>query len=159
MSSIEVKQIVQAPVEAVFKSWNDFGNIYKFHPGLKHSHLLKNSAQGGLGAERQCDMKDGKNWIRERVIDFEPNQRLVIDIYEGTMPIKQAKGIIEFKDLDSTKTEISFSIDFEPGLGLLGQMMKPVMKMQFRSMIRDMLKNNAEFVEKGKQANPTLVTV
>ena len=35
MAKMKVSPIVKAPLADVWKSWEDFGNIYKFHPGLK----------------------------------------------------------------------------------------------------------------------------
>ena len=156
MAKIQVKQTVKAQREEVFATWNDFGNIYKFHPGLKHSRLINQSQNGGLGAQRQCNLKDGKNWLKEKVTTFVPNQRMVIDIYQSSMPLKSARAELDFRSVGEN-TEVSFTIHFTPGMGPFGYLMLPMMKMQFKGMIRDMLKSNAEFVESGKQANPTLI--
>ena len=36
----------------------------------------------GMGAERRCDLSDGKNHLLERVTAYIPEERLGIDIYE-----------------------------------------------------------------------------
>ena len=68
MAVVVVDQTVEAPVADVWASWDAFADIVKFNPLLKDSYLLKDSADTGLGALRQCDFSDGKNYIREKII-------------------------------------------------------------------------------------------
>ncbi|WP_415919017.1 SRPBCC family protein [Tateyamaria sp. SN6-1] len=150
MAYVESSQIIKAPVEDVFAAWNDFGNIDRFNPAIVRSELLDGSTQSGQGAARQCTLSDGKNYIREKVIECVPNQRLVIDIYEGTVPLKSAKGTLTFKSLGSEKTEVTMRLEFTPKFGLLGKLMIPMMKPQFGKNVRDMLAGNAAYVERGE---------
>lgn len=153
MAAVTVKRRINAPVEKVWESWADFGNIYKFNPSLKHSRLLNGSPKSGKGAKRQCDMKDGKNWIREEVIDYEPNKVMTVDIYEGTMPLKKAIGYFRFKQIGADQTEIAMTMEFEPKMGIVGKLMIPMMKKKFTPMLQGMLKGNDEFVTQGQLAN------
>jgi hypothetical protein len=60
--------------------------------------LLETSpAPSGKGALRHCDVADGKNWLRERVLSVAPNKQIVIDIYESSIPLKSAVGTVDFK--------------------------------------------------------------
>ena len=72
MATVTVTRTIDAPLEKVFATWDDeYGDIYKFSPGLSHSQLLETSpASSGKGALRQCDFQDGKNWLRERILDI-----------------------------------------------------------------------------------------
>ena len=49
METINVKKVIDAPVEKVWESWDDFGNIYKFNPGINASRLLGEDSTG-IGA-------------------------------------------------------------------------------------------------------------
>jgi len=62
MATVTATKKIHAPVEKVFATWNDeYGDIYKFSPGLSHSELLETSpAPSGKGALRHCDLVDGK---------------------------------------------------------------------------------------------------
>ncbi len=153
MASVTVRRRVDAPLEKVWESWADFGNIYKFNPNLKHSRLLDGSPQSGKGAKRHCDMRDGKNWIREEVIDYELNKVMTVDIYEGTMPVKKATGTLRFKQISTHQTEIAMTLEFEPRMGILGKFMVPMMKKKFTPMLQGLLKANDEFVTRGQLAN------
>ena len=158
MASITEKTIIHAPIDQVFASWHDeYADIYKFNPVIGKSFLLKETqVNKGLGALRQCNFVDGKNWIRERVSEFTENKRIVVDIYEGTVPIKNGKATISFKDLGGGKTELTMTVSFEPKIPLIGALMVPVMKKQFGANIRSLVAANARYVERGEQVRPTL---
>ena len=150
MANVTVTRTVNAPIDQVWPSWDDFGAIAKFNPNLNGSNLINNSQGSGLGAMRQCDMSDGKNYIREKVVEYQPHQKLVIDIYDGTMPLKRALATFNFKTRGQ-KTDVTMSMDFTPRFGLLGKLMVPLMKPQFRKMMASLLKGNADYVETGKE--------
>jgi ribosome-associated toxin RatA of RatAB toxin-antitoxin module len=151
MAEVKVETIVDAPVKDVWESWDRFGDIDAFHPQLKASFLLENSATTGLGARRQCDLADGKNHIREEIIGYTPEEEMIIDIYEGTMPLRKAEATLRFEAVTHGKTRLSMKMEFEPKMGLIGKMMIPMMKMQFGKMLLSMLRANAGYVEKGLQ--------
>lgn len=150
MAHVISSQIVNAPVEAVFAAWDDFANIDRFNPAIQKSEQLDGTPSEGLGAGRQCTLGDGKNYIRERVIEHVKNKRLVVDIYEGTVPIKSAKGTFTFEVVTPERTKVTMRMDFTPKFGLLGKLMIPMMKPQFRKNVRDMLAGNAAYVERGE---------
>jgi len=153
MANVTVNRTIAAPVEQVWASWDDFGNIYKFNPNLNHSRLLDSNLPTGIGAKRQCDINDGKNWIREEVMDYIPNRTLKIKIYEGTMPLKRAIATLTFQPITAHQTEVTMSMDFEPKLGLLGKIMVPMMKLKFKGMLNALLAGNDAFVTQGQLAN------
>lgn len=153
MANVTVNRTINAPVEKVWESWDDFGNIYKFNPNLNHSYLLANSQPTGAGAKRQCNINDGKNWIREEVVGYVPNQSMTLNIYEGTMPLKQAIATIRFRTIGPNQTEVSMTMEFEPKMGLLGKLMLPMMKPKFKVMLNALLAGNDAFVTQGQIAN------
>jgi len=149
MAEVIVETTVKAPVNKVFLSWNDeFGDIYKYHPGLTNSYLLTDSpVKSGLGAKRHCEMSDGKNWIREKIVSVKQDEELVLDIYEGTMPVKNAVGTLQFTAIDGSKTSVKMKMSFDPKMGFLGRLMLPIMKKQFRPILQGLLESNAQYVE------------
>ncbi|MCP4308861.1 MAG: hypothetical protein GY788_29100 [bacterium] len=52
MTTITAKRVVEAPLEEVWESWDAFADIRKFHPDLRDSYLITDSAPTGLGARR-----------------------------------------------------------------------------------------------------------
>lgn len=145
MAKINLTQIVEASPDVVWQSWDDFGNIAKFHPALESSHLL-GAKTTGEGAMRQCNLSDGKNHVQERIVEYIPNRKMVVDIFNGTMPLKRAVATISLKPLGS-KTQVDMQMEFTPKFGVFGQLMVPMMKPQFRKMIGALLSQNAKHVE------------
>lgn len=147
MANVTVTRLVAAPVDAVWAAWDDFGNIAAFNPNLAASRSLPGSAATGEGATRQCDLKDGKNHIRERIVEYVPHDRMVVDIYEGTMPLKRAVATIALRPEGAGRTRIVMAMDFSSKFGPLGAIMVPMMKPQFRRMLQALLDGNAAYVE------------
>jgi ribosome-associated toxin RatA of RatAB toxin-antitoxin module len=149
MATVTVKQSVNAPRARVWAAWNEFGEIYRYNPGLKASYLINGSKATGLGAERQCDMKDGKNYIRERIVGYIPEERLEIDVYEGSLPMKDTRAVVKFTATGDNRTQVAMTMTFTPKMGLLGKMMLPVMKPSVRNLLRGLLRANGAYVETG----------
>ena len=148
MAIVIVEETVNAPVTEVWASWDNFGDIYRFNPNITGSHILDGSAKTGPGAQRQCDL-DAKNYIRERIVGYEPERKLVIDIYEGTLPLKSAKATFDLTPLGPDRTKVVMTMEFHPKMGLLGRLMVPMMKPKFASMLQALLAGNRAFVERG----------
>lgn len=156
MYSVIVKKTVNVPVSELFSTWNDeYADIYKYNPNLSDSFLLDPDNSFGEGATRQCNMNDGKNWLQERVTSIDKNKQIILDIYDGTMPLKQAEATLDFKEISSNKCSVQMTMRFVPKMGLLGKMMVPMMKSKFAPMLQSLLDANAQYVEQGIQVNPT----
>lgn len=152
MAKVIVSKRVNAPLQDVWNSWDDFGGIYKFNQSVTHSRLLNNdSVATRVGTRRQCDLSDGKNWVQEEIIDLQPNRSMKIDVYDGTLPLKSMVATVEVERISSERTRVRFTADFEPKFGLLGKLMVPLMKRQFRSMLQSLLDGNALYVEKNAE--------
>lgn len=150
MKTITVEETVAASVDDVWSSWDRFGDVARFHPGIKASRLLAGSAASGLGARRQCDLSEGgKQFVREKIVAYEPPHRMVIDIYEATVPIRSAQATLTLSPRGANQTHVTMTMAFTPGMGLLGRLMSPMMASQFRSMLAKVLKSNAAFVTRG----------
>ena len=140
MAEITVSQVVRVPLADLWQSWDRFDEIYRFNPVISQSPLLSGSATSGLGAERHCKHVDGKTYLKERIIGYRPEEHLVIDIYDANIPLKNAV--------------VTMRIRFTPKYGPIGWLMTPLIKMQFRKGLSDLLIANADFVENGVEIHP-----
>ncbi len=150
MPNVTLTRMIDAPVAEVWTAWDDFAHIDKFNPNLSKSFLLEKSQTTGLGAERQCTMRDGKNFIQERIVEYQENERLKIEIFNGTFPLKDNFATIGMRQVAPRKTELTFSMDFVPKYGPLGRMMVPLMKPQFKKMLGKMMDANKAYIEHGE---------
>ncbi|WP_204114604.1 SRPBCC family protein [Shimia biformata] len=149
MPHVILKRVINAPVAKVWESWDDYAHIEKFNPNLSASYLVNQSQPTGLGAERQCDLSDGRNFIQERIIDYVPNRRMKIEIFNGTLPVRDTFATIEMQETGPDRTEVTFRMEFVPKFGLIGRMMVPMMKPQFRKLLGRLLDANKAYVEDG----------
>jgi uncharacterized protein YndB with AHSA1/START domain len=151
MPTVTVTRIMDAPPEAVWASWAAFGAVDRFHPGIAASRLLPGSAASGVGATRQCDLKTGgKAYLRERIVSQRENERMVVDIYDGTVPLKRAQATLDLEPAGPDRTHVAMTMTFTPGMGPFGWIMAPMMKRQFRAMLIRVLEGNDAYVTKGK---------
>lgn len=159
MAKVIVEREVDVAVGDLFATWHDeYADIYKYNPGVKHSKLLEDSpAEKGVGALRQCDFSDGKNWVRERIMEVTENKRLVIDIYDGSVPLKSAVATLDFTELQQNRSRVKMTMDFEPKFGLLGKLMAPLMKKQFCGALLELLEGNASYATNGGLKNAAAV--
>lgn len=150
MPHVFLERVIEAPVTQVWATWDDYAHIEKFNPNLSRSFLLDGSKQSGLGAERQCTLTDGKNFIQERIVEYQPNQKMKIEIFNGTFPLNDNFATIEMRQMSPNRTELTFLMEFVPKYGLLGRMMLPIMKPQFRKLLGKMMDANKAYIERGE---------
>jgi len=149
MAELVVSRNVNAPIADLWQSWDRFDEIYRFNPVIKQSPLLSQSAPSGLGAERVCKHVDGKTYLKERIIGYQSEEHIVVDIFEANVPLKAARVTIDFEALSAVQSRVTLRFNFTPKFGLFGWLMTPLIKSQFRKNLSDLLAANANFVENG----------
>lgn len=149
MSTVTVTRRVSLPRSTVFQALARFDNIHACHPAVERSPLNPGSAPTGLGAERTCHFYDG-NSIQERIIEFEPDSRLVVDIYQGSMPLKTAVATFTLTDTPDGGTLLAMTMAYEPKYGLIGKAMDAMMmRRQFTGMMTLLLAGIEENTSNG----------
>ena len=97
---------IDAPAEEVWGAIGDFGNIYKWNPGVPKSNLTSQS-EIGEGTTRHCDLTVPGASIEERITDWQEGSSYTVDIY-------QKKRVPFIRDLSAT-------VSVEPdGAGSIG---------------------------------------
>lgn len=146
MTNVTLDRVIDAPLERVWASWDAFGDFDAFNPALKSSHILSGSAATGLGAQRRCDMKDGKTFVEEKIIGYEPQSKMVITVTKGNMPLKSAIAEVTFQAEGPSATRVRFAMTFEPK-GVMGHLMAPMMKVMMRKVVTNVLAGNADYLK------------
>lgn len=145
MAKLSRDTIVEASLADTWASWDDFPNIANFHPDVTKSYTIQNTAATGKGAQRKCEFGP-KDYILEKIIGYVPRKQIVIDLYDMSFPMKDATATFDFEDLGEARTKVTMTVRFTPKMGLLGQMMLPMLKMKFGSALQGMLDGNANYV-------------
>ncbi len=145
---VDVSEKVDAPLDAVWESWADFGGIYKFHSDVLRTTILTGSNSRGVGAVRRCELSDHRNDIEERIVAWEPKRLIGFEFKRTSLPIATAWGDFSFESCSASQTQVRMRFWFTP-LGLVPRLMKPVMTWKIRSGFEKLLANNKNFVEQG----------
>ena len=148
MAKVTTTRTINASAEDVWASLDDYGGIADWNENLAASRILPGSAATGLGAKRQCDLKaDGSAYLRETITEYVPGRKLGLVIDETTMPMKGASCLFEVKPKGANRSEIVFTMDFQPPMGPIGWLMLPMMKPMLRGKMAKALEGNARYVE------------
>ncbi len=140
MPRIHVATTTSASPRTCWELLADFAHINAFNPNLSNSYLIPrtdgNDGEIGIGTLRQCDLQDGKNFIRERIIDWQPGTSYTVDIYEGSMPLDESRSTIGVRPNPGGGSTVYMDFEYTPSFGILGQLMNLVM---LRPMMTGML--------------------
>jgi polyketide cyclase/dehydrase/lipid transport protein len=141
MSNVRVTHQTSASSQACWALLADFKNIALFNPNLSQSYLVEGSSETGVGTMRQCDMKDGKSFIRERVLEWNEGRDYTVEIYEGSMPVDKAIIKIGLVPGATGGTQVFMDFTYTTRMGPLGKVLDVVM---MRSMFEKMLRSVVE---------------
>lgn len=148
MHTITVKSFVRAPLDRVWASWDDFDNVHRFHPFVSDSRRLGDShGPPGVGTKRECELADGRNWLRERITDYVPEKVLAVDVYEHSLPLRGLGMTLRFRALGDDRTEVTMTTEFAGRTELLGRLLVPFTRRRLRHAMRALLEANARHVE------------
>jgi len=153
MSIVTVSRLIARPRDEVFAALADFGGIHRFHPLVERSPVNADTKETGLGAERTCHFYDG-NHIQERVVEFQQDSVLGVDIYDGTMPLASAAARFVLSS-EGDNTRVEMTMDYTPKFGIVGQAMNAlVMKRKFTGMVTLLLAALDEHLRTGEVIGP-----
>lgn len=153
MGSFTTSVRIDAPKERVWEVLADLGSIYKWNPGIAHSHTTSDKAMGE-NAMRQCDLANG-GFLRERAFNWSEGEGFTIEVYETSLPLKES--FVDFRATpEGEATIVNLKMDYKLKFGPVGALMDAAFAgRQARSGMADMLAGLKDYVETGKQANPS----
>ena len=153
MGSFTTSVRIEAPKERVWEVLSDLGSIYKWNPGITHSYTTSDAATGE-NAMRQCDLPDG-GFLRERAFNWNEGEGFTINVYETSLPMKES--FVDFRATpEGDATVVKLKMDYKLKFGPVGALLDAVfVGRQARKGMTDLLTGLKEYVETGKQANPS----
>jgi len=139
MHTVSVTRRINKPGNEVWQTLDKFGDVYTYHPHVKHSESI-NEIPTGPGAERTCHFEDG-NQIKERIITYDKGNQYEVEIYEtGSFPLTKAIGRLQVIAINDKTSDVVFSMSFQPKFGPLGWIMAQLMmKSQFAKILDSVL--------------------
>jgi hypothetical protein len=141
---------VEVPLSVLWQSWDWFGEIDQFHPKVLTSRLVSGSVKTGIGAERCCRSAVGEDCRRERIIAYQPEEYMVIEISDATSLLQNARITLDFLALSRAKSRTILRIALSNGSGLIRQIAAFLFRVGLRKTFSDLLDANAFFLENGE---------
>ncbi len=153
MGSFVTSVRIEAPKERVWEVLSDLGAIYKWNPGIAHSYTTSEVATGE-NAMRQCELPGG-GFLRERAFNWSEGEGFTIDIYETSLPLKES--FVDFRATpEGEATVVKLKMDYKLKFGPVGVLLDAAFAgRQARNGMAERLSGLKDYVETGKQANPT----
>lgn len=144
MRMVKVERDIAAEPSVVWALLEDFEHIAAFNPNLARSLHIGNAPREGLGAERRCDLKDGRNWIKERVVDWRPGEGYTVEIYAGTLPVRDVKTTLAVTPAKGG-SRAAMQISYAPKYGLFGEIADLiVLRRQMKGLMEKVLEGLEE---------------
>jgi ligand-binding SRPBCC domain-containing protein len=121
MTTLHNEITIDAPIEKIWTVLANMEELEKYDPTVLKS-TATTDAKNGLGASRKVDMRDGKNWFREKVTIFKPNEALEFELTACSFPVHQLKHSYSFQTTGS-QTKVKQVMQYRVKFGLLGKIM------------------------------------
>lgn len=119
MSYVRVTRNTHASPETCWSLMADFANIDLFNPHLDKSFLFEGSPAHGLGTERQCDLKGGKGYLRERVIGWQQGRSYTVEVFDSTLPVDGTTTTLGLVPRDAGAS-LFMETSYNPRWGIVG---------------------------------------
>ena len=148
MSKLTAQVKINAPAQNVWEVLADLGGIYKWNPGVSHSHSTSENSQGD-GATRHCDLTQG-GYLKEKAIDWREGDGYKIDVYESNLPIE--RNVVQFTvSPEGDGTLVSVTVDYRLKYGPVGALLDTlIVRRQYRKGFSGLLAGLKQYVETGK---------
>lgn len=147
MADIEHSITINAARDKVWESWDRFGEIARFNTALRASSLLEGSAATGTGARRRCDLKNGKNYLKEQIGDYIAQELMEVLVFDTDLPVKTVQLRFSFSAPSASATKIDVTGNFTMKFGVLGKLLKIVARKGLRADVARLLQSNKTFNE------------
>lgn len=119
MHTTSGSRVIEAPLDAVWKVLDDYGNLQKYAP-LNETCRLLDGPETGIGARRETTLIYGFDVVHE-IIEYEPENRYKFNFSEvGEFPMKDIQIEFALDAIDDQSTEVTMTEYFVPKWGPIG---------------------------------------
>ena len=144
-----------APRSRVWEVLADIGRIDAWNPGVRESHRIADhssdadadaNADVGVGAQRFCDLGNS-NYLYEQVLEYVPQERLVMRIDRTNLPFADAQITFDLTD-DAAGTLVTVSPHYRLRYRVAGSALDwTVVRHTYRRGMRSLLTGLRVYVE------------
>ncbi len=123
MSTITREVLIDASPQKVWAALADFGNIYLFNPNVPQSYLTSEQT-AGVGTTRHCDFNMMGASVEERIVEWQENKSMKVDIYawKNLPGIKKMTAALKLDEVNG-RTRLQGTMEYTLKYGPLGKIM------------------------------------
>ncbi len=134
MTQISKQIRIDAPKDKVWEILADFGGVSNWAPTVVSAYSTT-EANGGVGAERHCEVKRFGS-IEERIPEWDEGRSYSYDVVDGVpAPMKYIRNTVSVC-LDGDGTLVRFALEFEMKFGPVGALLE---RLAIRPLMRKTL--------------------
>ena len=140
---------INATKEKMWEVLADFGEIYRWNPGVRNSYSTSESGHGLL-ATRHCELLKGDDYLDENILEWRDGECFKVNIYKTNLPLH--RNVVQFSiEADESGTIVTVAPDYVLKYGLLGRLMNQiVVRRKFKKGMEDLLTGLKYHIETGE---------
>ncbi len=157
MTTLHNEIVVDAPPDAVWKVLSTLDVLHEYDLGVRKASVV-GEVREGLGAARRCELAPG-GWFEERVVTWEPGERLAFELFACTLPVKRLRHDYVLQ-AEGACTRVTQRMEYELKYGLFGRALDAVVvRRQWNAGIQGFFTGLKRQVERGATSTPGRPTV
>ena len=125
MTKLQNERTIKATREKLWSILSNLEELDKYDPTVSRSVSLSAGASG-LGASRKVDMKDGKNWFKEKITIWNPIQALSYQLTDCSFPVSGLSHSYTFEQT-TDGVKVKQIMEYTVKFGWLGRLMDTLM--------------------------------
>lgn len=151
ITSVTREGIIEAGIKDAWQKLGpEFADAYKWASIVNHSQANNNeSLNGSACSVRGCDI-EGTGKTAEKLLDYSESEHMIhYEVVEGKPSmVSYLSNYWKLSPLDEGKTKLIMRMDMIPK-GLMGTLMKGMMKMNMKKVASVLMEDFTYYVEKG----------
>lgn len=125
MQHVSYTGVIHAPKSDVWEALDDFEGVAKWNPPVEQASIVS-GPETGEGATRECVTEDGS--FREQIVEYNPESSYTIEFVDlGPFPMNECSSEVSIRELDDSRTEVTFAGSYTPKYGPIGWLMAKLM--------------------------------
>ena len=154
LTEVKTSINIDSSSEKTWEVLSHYGDVSTFHGGVEKSVNHSGSTnKAALGAERTCDILDGKKEVvlKERITEYKEGSHYRYEVFDWkNFPLKMMFFGFSVKKIKHDRSQLHLIINYRLKPGFMTNMMK----WKIRKLEREILLGYKHYIETGERNTP-----